>query len=91
MRMPFFWISSWCYQQAAGHSQMDDNLIAAFKPDYQELSPSRHSVNDLSRKAAAKFIGGRVGNHFRASDSNLFNRKPLYMRFDHPPYGFHFW
>ena len=48
------------------------------------------TVNDLSRKAAAKFIGSRVGNHFRASDSNLFNRKPLYLRFNHPPYGFHF-
>ena len=90
MCMLFFRVGSRCYQQAAGHSQMNNNLIAAFKPDNKEFPPTYHTVKNLSREVATKFIGGRVGNHFRAADCNLLNRKSLYLWLDHSSYGFYF-
>ena len=69
---------------------MDDDLIAAFKPDDEKFSPARCGVKGLSPEAAAKFVGGRVGDDFRASDGDTFYRKPLYLRSDYPFYRLYF-
>ena len=82
--MLFFRVICRCHQQAAGHAQMQDEPVAAFQAEDQKFPPAPDSGEHLTGEPPAKFIGGRVCDHFRAVDRDLFNGKPLYLRFHHP-------
>ena len=90
MGMFFFRIICQRHQQAAGHTQVYDEPIAAFQGEDQKFSPALHTGKTLTRNPSAKFSGIRVGDHFRSVDRDPVYGKSLYLRLDHPFYRFYF-
>ena len=78
------------YQQAAGHSKVQDNMIAAFQPKQQKFTPAFHMVKGLFNYSAAKLVGGRMFNNLRLIDHYILNGKALHLWFQHSLDRFHF-
>lgn len=84
MGMLFRWIVSGGDQQAAGHTQVENDMVAALERHAQKLAPAGHAGNGLPGGDLAKVLCCGVGDNFGAVDRHRRDGQALYLWLQHP-------